>query len=211
MCAQTSSRDADSTEGHVTGEFTTHHSEEDISGSLTVYPHKTKTDPSRAKDIRSRRKAVFFNVIATSVMSISTLLMKMSKMRGNEITLCTGLFGVFLGIIGFIVSSRKGRTFTNRTLLRALIGGTIFGGLFSFLYFLSFDYITMGDTTTVNFFAAFACCLIFESVLLKLKPHILTIVAGTIGLVGVVLICQPEGLFKLKVDARYTGLCRKYK
>ena len=72
------------------------------------------------------------------------------------------------------------------------MNGFFCAGFLNFFYFISLDYITVGDATAVSYFSGFAFSLVLESILLKAAPHLSTILSSLIGLAGLICISQAE-------------------
>ena len=94
--------------------------------------------------------------------------------------------------------------FAIKDVILLLLLGAVFSGGYAHFYFVALKYTTMGDTFAVCLTVHFVSNVVLESIALKKIPHILTLFAGLLGLIGMFLICQPENLLKLQFDVKYT-------
>ena len=149
----------------------------------------------------SKVASVGFNILSTVLFGFSTAVIKKSKLDGNTATLATGVMGVLIGLCSYLFSNQP--LISLRKVLKIGASGVCFGGLFNFFYFLSLEYITLGDSTAVNIFSSFLTSLILEIFYLKHRPHYCSYVSGIFGLVGVMLITQLEALSTFSVNSNH--------
>ena len=160
--------------------------------------------------------AIGANILCGTLVSISGVFMKLSKSGGNDLSTVLGICGVLINITYcscFFPQKRfrfrledehNGKLFTLKDTIKCLLLGGIFSGAYAHFYFISLRYLTMGDAIAVSFCVHFVSNLILETLVLRAIPHILTLVAGLIGVGGLLLICQPKSLLNLEFDMTYT-------
>ncbi|XP_063716255.1 uncharacterized protein LOC134843871 [Symsagittifera roscoffensis] len=192
-----------------------------------MLPHFLKCYPSLLANASKAQKrsyyAIFANLMSSSFISSGILFIKLSKSEGSEISFIVGICGILTSLV-FIMKSAKStepdakfpseklkseslrsiKSFGAKDVICTLLLGAVFCGAYTHFYFYSLNYITMGDAFTVSLAIHFVCNIILESIVLKEMPHVLTLISGLLGLIGLVLICQPESLLQLQFDLKYT-------
>ena len=187
-----------------------------------MLPHFLKCYPSLLANASKAQKrsyyAIFANLMSSSFISSGILFIKLSKSEGSEISFIVGICGILTSLV-FIMKSAKStepdakfpseklkseslrsiKSFGAKDVICTLLLGAVFCGAYTHFYFYSLNYITMGDAFTVSLAIHFVCNIILESIVLKEMPHVLTLISGLLGLIGLVLICQPESLLQLQV------------
>ncbi|XP_075252549.1 uncharacterized protein LOC142344626 [Convolutriloba macropyga] len=195
-----------------------------------MIPHSFKCYPSLlANSTKAQRRsycAIIANLFSSLFISTGILFIKKSHSMGSEISFIVGICGVLTTsslIIKSVTRTKKSpkivydgvkkstsesqsipKKFTNKDVACTLLLGLIFCGAYTHFYFYSLNYITMGDAFTVSLAIHFVCNIILESIALKELPHFLTLISGLLGLIGLVLICQPENLLNFQFDANYS-------
>ena len=168
-----------------------------------------------SQNSRARRKsyvAILANLLSSLFVSVGVLFLKMSSSESSEISFAVGVCGIFISSTLFTfpemtkteVNPRKRIKYSKCHVLITLLLGAVFSGGYAHFYFLSLKFITMGDTLAVSFCVHFVCNLIAECFALKSVPHLVTLMSGVLGLVGLLLICQPHSLIALQLDLSYT-------
>ena len=147
--------------------------------------------------------SVAINLAAAFGQSLSSCLLSLASIQGLQMSFLSAVFGLLLGCSLFIYETQKTNTVRGTSFALALLNGLVFGGAFTGFYFLSFDYITLGDSRTLCFFFAFSASIILEFIMLKKAPHFLTFIAGVVGITGVMFLCQPKNLFSFSFEQNY--------
>ena len=110
-----------------------------------------------------------------------------------------GCIGVFASFSWFLNFNRK--PISPITVVKVLLNGSICSSLANYLLILSYDYMSVGDVTSIHYYVSFASSLLFEIVFLKLIPHWLTVFCSLIGLLGMIFISQSESNIGPKLNA----------
>jgi len=167
------------------------------------------TTPERPTDDKTRkastREAKIFglllNVAAAIGLAVSGAIIQFSELGGYTASFGVGYLGTLSGLVGFLGCSRK--KYPRGVVIKVFLNGFFCAGLFNSLYFLSLDFITVGDATAVNYFSAFGFCLLLEIACFKFIPHWCTIFSTLIGLAGLVCISQSQAGIDWTIDLDY--------
>ncbi|XP_063729110.1 uncharacterized protein LOC134856769 [Symsagittifera roscoffensis] len=133
---------------------------------------------------------LLLNVAAAISLALSGAIIQFSELGGCTASFGVGYLGTLSGLVGLFACSRK--TYPRDKLFKVFLNGFFCAGLFNFLFFLSLDFMTVGDATAVNYFSAFGFCLILEIFCLKFVPHWCTVLSTLIGLAGLACISQSQ-------------------
>ena len=171
------------------------------------------------RHLNTKYCAIGANLISGFFVASSGVFLKLSHSEGNEVSAVFGICGVLINMLYCWLSFPQNlfRTrlnndsdpntrniFTLLDVMKCLVLGGVFSGANNHFYFLSLRYLTMGDAITVSLCVHFVSNLISEILILRIMPHIFTLIAGVLGLGGLMMICQPKSLLNLEFDGNYT-------
>ena len=143
-------------------------------------------------------------ILSTTLASISGLLCKLSSLNGVEVSWAMGVVGTCLSVGTFCMfQDQKLDVLLTRPYLKALANGILLRGLATYVYFLSLDYISATDSIVVVLFVGVVWSTILEAIRLGIRPHWLAVLSSVIGLIGMVLMCKPNGIADMDMDFKY--------
>lgn len=157
---------------------------------------------------RVRESSKFLGVLvlmlSTVLASISGLLCKMSSLNGVEVSWAMGVIGTCLSIGAVcLFQDQKLDVLLTKPYLKSLANGIVLRGVATYVYFLSLDYISATDALVIVLFVSIVWSTILEAIRLGIRPHWLAIISAIVGLVGMVLMCKPDGFVTMQVDLTY--------
>ena len=140
-----------------------------------------------------------FSAIAVAVCSGA---IQKSQIGGDMSTVSTGFVGILSGAAVYSACGKNDRPKTVE-LIKILANGIINAGLYNYLYLLSLDYITMGDSAAVSYIVMFLTSILLEAVILKMVPRWTTLITTILGISGLVFFCFNETSFKHGLDVNH--------
>ena len=152
----------------------------------------------------SKIMGVMVLVLSTTFASVSGLLCKMSSLNGVEASWAMGVVGICISIATFCAfQDQKLKILITRSYLYSLANGIVLRGVGTYVYFLSLDYASATDSLVVVLFVSIVWSTFLEAARMEIRPHWLAVLSSIVGLIGMILMCKPDGFSNMDLDLTY--------